>query len=45
MEFLEPIDPTKYSLEQRDELAQEIHDRLAAGLPPDQRPVGFPGAG
>jgi 1-acyl-sn-glycerol-3-phosphate acyltransferase len=45
VEFLGPIDPTKYSLEQRDELAREIHDRLAAGLPPDQRPVGFPGAG
>ena len=44
VEFLGPIDPTKYSLEQRDELLQEIHDRLAAGLPPDQRPLGFPGA-
>ena len=45
VEFLGPIDPTNYSLDQRDELLQEIHDRLAAGLPPDQRPVGFPGAG
>ena len=45
VEFLRPIDPTNYSLEQRDELLREIHDRLAAGLPPDQRPVGFPGAG
>jgi 1-acyl-sn-glycerol-3-phosphate acyltransferase len=45
VEFLGPIDPTKYSLEQREELVREIHDRLAAGLPPDQRPIGFPGAG
>jgi len=45
VEFLGPVDPTNYSLDQRDELLREIHDRLAAGLPPDQRPVGFPGAG
>jgi 1-acyl-sn-glycerol-3-phosphate acyltransferase len=45
VEFLGPIDPANYSLDQRDELLREIHDRLAAGLPPDQRPVGFPGAG
>jgi 1-acyl-sn-glycerol-3-phosphate acyltransferase len=45
VEFLGPIDATEYSLEQRDELVREIHDRLAAGLPPDQRPIGFPGAG
>jgi 1-acyl-sn-glycerol-3-phosphate acyltransferase len=44
VEFLDPIDPTKYSLDQREALVQEIHDRLAAGLPPDQRPIGFPGA-
>jgi len=44
VEFLEPIDPSKYSLEQREGLIQELHDRLAAGLPPDQRPIGFPGA-
>lgn len=44
VEFLDPIDPTRYSLEQKDELLREIHDRLAAGLPPDQRPLGFPGA-
>jgi 1-acyl-sn-glycerol-3-phosphate acyltransferase len=44
VEFLDPIDSTKYSLDQREALVQEIHDRLAAGLPPDQRPVGFPGA-
>lgn len=44
VEFLAPVDPTKYSLEQKDELLREIHDSLAAGLPPDQRPLGFPGA-
>jgi 1-acyl-sn-glycerol-3-phosphate acyltransferase len=43
VEFLEPIDSTKYSFEEREALIQELHDRLAAGLPPDQRPIGFPG--
>jgi 1-acyl-sn-glycerol-3-phosphate acyltransferase len=44
VEFLEPIDPAKYSLDEREVLLQEIHDRLGAGLPPDQRPIGFAGA-
>lgn len=44
VEFLDPIDPSKYSFDERETLIQEIHDRLAAGLPPDQRPIGFPGA-
>lgn len=44
VEFLEPIDPTKYSVEEREVLTKELHDRLAAGLPPDQRPLSFPGA-
>jgi 1-acyl-sn-glycerol-3-phosphate acyltransferase len=44
VEFLEPIDSTKYSVEEREVLIEQIHDRLATGLPPDQRPVGFPGA-
>ena len=44
VEFLCPIDPAQYSVEQRDELLRAIHDRLASGLPPDQRPLGFPGA-
>lgn len=44
VEFLDPVDPTGYSLEEKDVLTREIHDRLAAGLPPDQRPLGFPGA-
>jgi 1-acyl-sn-glycerol-3-phosphate acyltransferase len=44
VEFLPPIDATQYSLEQREALNQRLHDELAAGLPPDQRPLGFPGA-
>ena len=44
VEFLPPIDASKYSLEERDDLNQKVHDVMAAALPPDQRPVGFPGA-
>src|SRR5271167_4409917 len=44
VEFLDPIDASKYSWEERDALNQRVHDAMAAGLPPDQRPVGFPGA-
>jgi len=44
VEFLEPVDASQYSFEQRDELNDRVHDTMAAGLPPDQRPVGFPGA-
>jgi len=44
VEFLNPIDSTTFTLEQREDLNQRLHDELAAGLPPDQRPLGFPGA-
>jgi 1-acyl-sn-glycerol-3-phosphate acyltransferase len=44
VEFLEPIDASRYTFEQREELNEVVHDEMAAGLPPDQRPVGFPGA-
>jgi len=44
VEFLPPIDASKYSFEQRDELNQVVHDAMAAALPPDQRPAGFPGS-
>lgn len=44
VEFLEPIDASKYLLEERDVLNQVAHDAMAAALPPDQRPIGFPGA-
>src|SRR5580765_1915842 len=44
VEFLEPIDASRYTFERREELNQAVHDAMAAGLPPEQRPVGFPGA-
>jgi 1-acyl-sn-glycerol-3-phosphate acyltransferase len=44
VEFLDPIDSTQYTLERREELNQRLHDELAAALPPDQRPIAFPGA-
>jgi 1-acyl-sn-glycerol-3-phosphate acyltransferase len=44
VEFLPPIEASKYSLEERDILNQAVHDAMAAALPPDQRPPGFPGA-
>ena len=44
MEFLDPIDASAYTPERRDELNDRVHDAMAAGLPPDQRPLGFPGA-
>jgi 1-acyl-sn-glycerol-3-phosphate acyltransferase len=44
VEFLEPIDASKYSFDERDTLNDRVHDAMAAGLPPEQRPIGFPGA-
>ena len=44
VEFLQPIDASRYTFEKREELNTRVHDALAAGLPPAQRPVGFPGA-
>jgi 1-acyl-sn-glycerol-3-phosphate acyltransferase len=44
VEFLDPIDPTGYTLERREELNERLYNELAAGLPPDQRPLNFPGA-
>lgn len=44
VEFLEPIDAAKYTWEERDVLNRVVHDAMAAGLPSDQRPNGFPGA-
>src|SRR5271163_4911649 len=41
VEFLESIDAAKYSLAQRGELNDLVHDALAAGLPEGQRPEGF----
>jgi 1-acyl-sn-glycerol-3-phosphate acyltransferase len=39
IEFLEPIDASKYSLEERETLNERIRASLAAGLPPEQRPI------
>ena len=44
VEFLEPIDASKYTLEERDALNQRVRDAMAAGLPPDQRPSGPSGS-
>jgi 1-acyl-sn-glycerol-3-phosphate acyltransferase len=44
VEFLAPIDASQYTFEERDELNNRVHDAMAAALPPDQRPLGFPGA-
>jgi 1-acyl-sn-glycerol-3-phosphate acyltransferase len=41
VEFCDPIDSTQYSLDHREALIQKIHDRVAAALPPDQRPLDF----
>jgi len=44
VEFLDPIDASSYSLDERDKLNDRVHDAIATALPPDQRPMGFPGA-
>jgi 1-acyl-sn-glycerol-3-phosphate acyltransferase len=44
VEFLPPIDPAGFAMEERDALNDLVHDTLAAALPTDQRPVDFPGA-
>ncbi|HKV64443.1 MAG TPA: lysophospholipid acyltransferase family protein [Candidatus Acidoferrum sp.] len=42
VEFLEPIDTKGYSIEQRDILNEKVRAAMAAGLPPDQRPLDRP---
>ena len=44
VEFLPPIDATRYTFEEREKLNEIVHDAMGAALPPDQRPIGFPGA-
>lgn len=44
VEFLAPVDTSQYPFDGREELNAIVHNAMAAGLPPDQRPVGFPGA-
>lgn len=41
VEFLDPIDASKYSLDERDDLNERVHDAMAAALPEDQRPRKF----
>lgn len=36
--FCPPVDASAYTFEQRDILAQRVHDIIAEALPPDQRP-------
>jgi len=38
VEFLEPIDSAKYSLDERETLNERVRMALAAALPPDQQP-------
>ena len=40
VEFLEPIDASAYTFEQRDELNRRVHAAMAAALPEDQKPLG-----
>jgi len=44
VEFLPAIDASKYSFDERDDLNARVHEAMAAALPPEQRPLGFPGA-
>ena len=37
--FGKPIDASDYTVERRDELAQRVHDAVAAELPEDQKPA------
>jgi len=37
--FGKPIDASAYTIERRDELAQRVHDAVAAELPEDQKPA------
>lgn len=39
VEFLEPIDASEYTFEQRDELNKRVHAAMAAALPHDQKPI------
>jgi len=39
VEFLEPIDASAYTLEEREVLNERLHAEMAAGLPEDQRPL------
>jgi 1-acyl-sn-glycerol-3-phosphate acyltransferase len=44
VEFLDPIESSGYSIDQRDALNEKIRAAMAARLPADQRPLDSPGA-
>jgi len=44
VEFLEPIEASAYSLDERNALNERVRAALAAALPTDQRPLDSPGA-
>jgi len=44
VEFLDPIESSGYSIDQRDALNEKIRAAMAARLPADQRPLDPPGA-
>jgi 1-acyl-sn-glycerol-3-phosphate acyltransferase len=37
--FLPPVDSSKFTIEQRDQLAARVHEAIATALPPDQQPT------
>jgi 1-acyl-sn-glycerol-3-phosphate acyltransferase len=44
VEFLDPLDASRYTVDQRDALNEAMHAAIANALPPDQRPANWPGA-
>lgn len=44
VEFLEPIDSSKYTFDERDELNKIVHDTMASALPEDQKPADSSGS-
>jgi len=44
VEFLEPIDASKYGFDERDVLNKVAHDAMASALPEDQKPAGLTAA-
>ncbi|HEY2460472.1 MAG TPA: lysophospholipid acyltransferase family protein [Candidatus Acidoferrum sp.] len=40
VEFLQPIEASEYTFDQRDALNQRVYDAMATALPEDQRPLG-----
>jgi 1-acyl-sn-glycerol-3-phosphate acyltransferase len=41
VEFLDPIDASAFTIDNRDELNDRVRNAMAAGLPLDQRPLDF----